>query len=177
MFQLIIIVIAIALTSALVVVTIQYAPWWARSALETEKLVYQSMQQLEDAYDLAVRAADGASPAPIATEADGGLATHFLPYLRFTPAAPGGFAWRYGRHPAGAGRYSNMSYFCLAPVGSALMHEGVLRGVRRVRMLYSIDQTFLARECGATANEYNISAPADLRLTLFVAYTPGITPR
>lgn len=174
MFQLILVVVAIALMSALVVATVQYAPWWTRSALETEKLVYQSMQRLEDAYDLAVRAADGTAPAPISANTDGGLSAHFLPYLKFTPAAPGGFVWKYGRHPEGAGRYSNMDYFCLTPVDQALMQEGVLRGVRKVRSLYSVDQTFLADECGATSNADNVSAPADLKLTLYVAYTPGV---
>jgi hypothetical protein len=176
MFSLILIIVSIALVSALVLATVQFVPWWVRSAADTERVLLASMPRLENAYDVAVRAADGVSPVPDAEAPDGGLATHFLPHLRFTPAAPGGFSWVYGRHPVDASRYSGMSYFCLRPSTGVAMQEGVLRGAQRVRVLYSPDQVFLAPACGATANASAPQAPATLALTMFVAYTPGVTP-
>ena len=57
MFQLILVVIAIALTAAMVVASINYIPWWYKSAADTEQSMRSSMSRLEQTYDVVVRAA------------------------------------------------------------------------------------------------------------------------
>lgn len=175
MMQLIITIVAIALTVLLTIATISYVPWWHKTAGDTEQLMRSSMSRLESVYDVAVRAANGMAPS-VTLEADGGLSTNFLSFLTFTPAAPPGHTWVYGVHANDGSRYANLNYFCLQPTaGYSGTTEGVYRGIERARSLYSQDQVFLSDRCDATADwSRPTTFPVPMHVTLFVAYTPGI---
>jgi len=173
MFNLVIVIITIALTAALALASINYLPWWTKSASDVDTVARTSMNQLERAYDVTVRAANGTAPAPTG-DADGGLMSQFGPVLRFTPVAPAGFSWRYGRYSGTDPRYANLDYFCLTPTATGKgASEGVYRGFQRARNLYSREQVILAASCGATADGAKPTMyPAPVSVTMFVLYTP-----
>ncbi|VTU41908.1 MULTISPECIES: hypothetical protein [unclassified Variovorax] len=174
MFQLILTVMAIALTSALVMVSINYLPAWRGAARDVEQQVRTALPQLEEAYDAATRAAGGVPPAVLAAS-DGGFSAQFLPLLRFAPAAPAGYVWTYGQHGDDGSRYANLNYFCLAPTRAGL--QGVGRGLYRGVSAFSRDQAFVNTSCGATVTQAapsNWNAAPARAVTFYVAYTPGV---
>ena len=176
MFQLILAVISIALISALVLVTVNYTPGWLRSAQVVEEQLRKNLPLLESTFDVVVRAADGVTPAVAGAEADGGLSSNFSTAMVFSPTAPSGFRWVYGTHAVDSSRYSGMAYFCLKPDSGPQLTQGVWAGAGRIRSAYPPDQLFLGATCGEASNIATPSTfPADGVLTLFVAYTPGIS--
>ncbi|MNR71574.1 hypothetical protein D3C71_22050 [compost metagenome] len=173
MFQLLLAVMAIALTASLTAVAVNYLPTWQGAAATTADQLTRALPQLEQAYDAAVRANDGVAPAPTG-EADGGAVSIFRPILRFMPATPPGFQWVYGRQADDGSPQAGLHFFCMAP--SQPLTEGVGRGLYRAMATFSPDQAFINTGCGS-----NVSAapPADWRaaqraVTFYVAYTPGI---
>lgn len=175
MVQLIITIFAIALTAAIVVASVNYLPWWYRTANITEESLIKTMSVLEQTYDVAVRAADGVAPAVIETDADRGLMANFGDLLKFTPLAPSGYTWTYGVHGDDGSRYANLGYFCLKPVGEGAS-EGVARGIMRTRNAYSPEQVVVASTCGANSSDPTPSEyPAPLHVTMYVVYTPGVS--
>lgn len=174
MFQLILVVIAIALTAAMVIASINYIPWWYKSAADTEQTMRSSLSRLEQTYDVVVRAANGQAPSTT-SEADGGLMSQFGHALKFTPAAPAGYTWVYGLYPDDGSRYANLNFFCLTPTGGGAS-EGVYRGLERARAVYSREQVVLSTQCGHTTDWAKPSSyPAKVHMTVFVQYTPGVT--
>lgn len=175
MFQLIITIAAIALTSALLAVSINYIPGWYKSAADTEAVARKSLLLVEQAYDVATRAANGAPPSTTGA-ADGGFTSNFQPVLKLLPAAPPGFEWRYGQATGASAPWSGLHYFCLEFTKNAEgAGEGAWRGMQRVAALYSNQQLVLSSVCGGTeASATPTAYPAPLAVTLFVAYTPGI---
>lgn len=176
MFQLIAVVIAIALAAALAVVSINYLPTWQKLAGEVDKQTRITVSSLEQAYDVAMRATDGIAPA-VTGASDGGFAEGFLPVLRFLPAHPTGYAWVYGVRPTDGTPWSNLNYFCLSPItGSNGATEGVLRGLMRAQQNSSDYQFFISAACGDSTNWATpATLPALAHVTFFVAYTPGLS--
>lgn len=174
MIQLVIVIITIALTAALALASINYLPWWHRTANDAEQATRTSMAQLEQAYDTTVRTANGVAPAPTG-DPDGGLMSQFGAALRFTPVAPPGYTWTYGHYSGSDSRYTNLDYFCLTPTNTGA-GEGVYRGLERARTIYSRDQAILGAQCGDTVDMAQpTSYPAPVKLTMFVLYTPQVT--
>lgn len=174
MFQLISSVMAIALMSALVLVSINYLPAWQARARDTEQQMRRVLPQLEQAYDALTRSADGIAPATMA-DSDGGFTAQFMSTLQFVPAAPAGYKWTYGQRAADSSRYANMNYFCLAPTKPTAESTG--RGLYLAAGAYSRDQIVISTACGADAwsaqpKEWGTVKTA---VTFYVAYTPGIS--
>ena len=174
MTQLIITIIAIALTAALVLASISYVPAWYGFSNTAQKQVSAAMPLLEQTYDVLTRAAGGTPPA-VQGGSDGGFRSLFLPTLKFAPAAPAGYTWVYGQHANDGSRYANLNYFCLSPLGST--SEGVGRGIYRAAGVFSADQMFINSGCGATST---LGQPGNWKgisraVTFYVAYTPGVT--
>ena len=176
MSQLVITVIAIVLTAMLAMATINYLPWWYKTASDTEIATRTSLVKLEQTYDVATRAAGGVPPTPT-TDDDGGFAAHFLPIIKFTPALPTGYEWVYGKQPADGTKYAGLNYFCMRPVGSVKMDKGVYVGIKRAKVTFPADQVFLSENCDSSTTNAPEPAefPAPLRVKLFVNYVPGIT--
>ncbi len=172
MFQLILTIAAIALTSALLLASINYIPWWYKSASDTEEGVRKGLVLVEQAYDVATRTANGVPPST-----EGGFSGAVLPVLKLLPVAPAGFEWRYGRAQGAPAPWTNLDYFCLEyTADDGMAGEGVWRGVQRVRGLYSAQQLVIADQCGATVSSASPSSyPQKLAVTLYVVYTPGIS--
>ena len=174
MFQFLIALFASALTGLLLAASINYIPWWFKIATDVETTTRSSLTRLEQAYDVATRAGNGVSPA-VTAEPDGGFRSNFLPVLQLMPAAPAATAWQYGQHAQDGGPFAGLHYFCLAGT-SAGVDEGTWRGVNRARAGFSDEQVFVGASCGATASDALPSGfPAPLALTMFVAFTPGIS--
>jgi hypothetical protein len=177
MFQLILTVIAIALSAAQLLAGLNYTPAWTRTAADTDLVTRASLQTLEQAFDIATRANSGTSPV-VTTDSDGGLAANFLPIVKFTPAAPAGFRWVYGQHANDGTRYVGMYYFCMLPVsGNSGASQGVYRGVLRSMTIFPSDQAFVNTGCGAVTNYATPTTfPANMALTLYVTYVQPIAP-
>ena len=174
MFQLIITLVAIALTAAMGAVTVNYLPSWSGASVSVERQVRTSLPLLENAYDVATRTADGTAPSVLA-QPDGGFSANFLPLIKFAPPAPGGYSWRYGQHPDDGSHYANLHYFCLAPEGR--LSEGVTRGLYRGIAEFSRDQAFVHTTCGVPATlpmPTGDWASSPRVITFYVAYVPGI---
>lgn len=176
MVQLIITLFAIGLTAALAVASINYLPWWRSTAADTAATLKSTLVLLEQGYDVAVRARDGLAP-PITPAVDGGLAEGFLPILRFTPPAPPGYAWVYGKYAGTDPSYAELNYFCLTPAEpGAGLSEGIYRGIARTMPQFSADQLFVSDECGATSSTGTpMEYPYAGHLTFYVMYSPGIS--
>lgn len=177
MFQLILTIISIALTVAMLTASINYIPWWHKTANDTEETMRRSLRQVEQAYDVATRAANGEAPA-VQGSADGGFSANFQPVLKLLPAAPPGFTWRYGKNSATEGTWAGLNWFCLEYTADEDgASQGSWKGAQRVQALYSADQLTLSGSCGSTSQGPAPSDfPAPLAVTLYVAYVPGLTP-
>lgn len=174
MFQFLIALFAIALTGILLAASVNYIPWWYKTASDVEATTRSSLTRLEQAYDVATRAANGLPPG-VTAEPDGGFSSNFLPVLQLMPAAPGATSWRYGQHLEDGGPFAGLHYFCLAGTAAGV-DEGTWRGVNRARAIFSEEQVFVGAGCGATSSDALPSGfPAPLALTMFVAFTPGIS--
>ena len=178
MFQFILVVLAIALSAAQLLVGLNYTPAWIKTASDTNLMARTSMQTLEQAFDIATSANSGTSPT-VTTAADGGLATNFLPIIKFTPAAPQGYQWVYGQHPNDGTYYANMYYFCMQPAtgNSQGATQGIYRGVQNAMSIFPTNQVFANTTCGATAS-YGTPAsfPIQMALTMYVTYVPPVSP-
>lgn len=176
MIQLIITIVAIALTAALLAASVNYLPWWQKYASDTESVVRTSAPLLEQAYDVVVRQANGVAPS-VGAGADGGLMSNFGSVLKLPPAAPQGFTWKYGVKSGGSAPWAGLNYFCLEYTDEAEgAPVGAWQGLRRAAAVFSPQQYVLGNSCGDTTSVGTPSEyPAPLALTLYVAYTPGIT--
>lgn len=174
MHTLILAILAIALTSALLMSSLSYLPAWQGAAQVNAELVQTGFARLERAYEVYAQA-NGDTPAAPTGAADGGLVANFGALLGFVPRAPDGYAWSYGQRPVDGGTYSGMHYFCLAPVNTSAGSEGVARGILRLRQVVPQDQVVFSDACAATSDW---SAPADypqpLHATYYVIYVPGM---
>lgn len=170
MSQLVLVILAIGLTSALLMATINYMPSWQPVALETQRQVVSGFDKLERAYHLKTRVNGGTPDAPT-TDPDGGLAQHFVHYYGFLPRPPAGYDWRYG-YDAGL----NLNWFCLYPTGAGAS-RGVFEGMKRAATSFSVEQFYLhaggVSSCGSTAAQPAPSSfPALVTITFFVRYIP-----
>lgn len=175
MSQLVITVIAILLSAAATMVSVNYLPFWSESQSESQAQAKLAMAKLESAYNLTVQANNGTAPAPT-NASDGGLMANFGGYLKFPPAAPPGYSWSYGQQAADGSAYSGMDYFCLAPQSGAKgLNLGQYRGILNASKIYSSAQAVVSTAgCGAETAALPSSFPANFYLTFYVTYTPGV---
>jgi hypothetical protein len=176
MFQLILAIVAIALSAAQMLAGLNYTPAWVKTASDTDLVARTSMQTLEQAFDIATSANSG-TPPTVTAAADGGLATNFLSIIKFTPAAPQGYQWIYGQHANDGSRYANMYYFCLSPTAGAQATQGIYRGIQRSMSIFPADEVYVNTGCGATVDYATpTSFPASMALTMYVSYVQPISP-
>lgn len=190
MVQLIITVIALSLTAATLLVTVNYLPSWVPVAKDTEALVESGARTLEDAFLLRSEDAGGVPPGGADVDGlqlDGGLSNNFQGYYSFLPPAPMGYAWTYGwtseaqliadGYPGNT--TDGLYWFCLYPTGAGAS-EGQYRGFLRAQRMFSTEQMFLnaggASTCGRPFNVAAGGYPAPVVITLFVRYVPDERP-
>lgn len=172
MVQLILTILAISLTAATVVASLNYLPWWYRTANDTEQVLRTSLRQLERAYKADARN-NGGAPAEVTADEDGGLEANFRAVLRLIPSAPTGFQWSYHQRPMDGSIWEGLHYFCLSTDGGA--SDGEWRGLKRLENLYSSEQYIVADSCGASApSAVPESLPAPVSVTFYVTYIPGV---
>lgn len=173
MVQLIITVIAIALAAAAALVTVNYSPWWAQSVAESEASVRTALRKLETVYIASARTAAASALDPNAN-ADGGLMAIYGGLLGFTPGAPVGYTWTYGKKGT-TGAYANTHYFCLQPNGTVTgRDESAARALMRAAHGFSAEQYVLAENCGAEVSEDVSDAAVVPVLTFYVKPLPDV---
>lgn len=172
MVQLIISVMAIALTALTVLASISYIPWWYKKAADTDQVLRASLTQLEKGYKAATRTSAGVAPTATGT-GDGGFDANFRPVLGLLPRAPGAFTWSYHQHPADSSAWAGLNYFCLTSTEDG--SEGEWHGFKRAGAVFSAEQYVVSDTCGDTTSAALPSSyPAPLALTFFVTYVPGV---
>lgn len=172
MVQLIISVMAIALTALTVLASISYIPWWYKKASDTDQVLRTSLVAVEKAYKAAARNNAGIPPAATGT-GDGGFEAAFRPVLGLLPNAPRDFSWSYHVHPMDGTTWEGLNYVCLTSSEDA--SEGAWMGFKRAGALFSSEQYVLSDSCGDTTNSALPSSyPAPLALTFYVTYVPGV---
>jgi len=173
MTQLIITVLAIALTALTVLASLNYLPWWYQGAADTDHFLRGGMGALERGYKTLARDNAGVPPA-VTADTDGGFETNFRPLLRLLPNAPEGYSWSYHQRPMDGSLWEGLNYFCLsAPAGGATIAEW--KGVKRATALYSSEQAVVSDVCGASVNAATPTGfPAPFALTFYVTYVPGV---
>lgn len=174
MVQLIIVILSIALTSLMTVAMVDYLPAGPEASPAQVRTLTNAGINLEEAYYYATKANGGVAPAPT-TAVDGGLMANFGALLTFAPAPLPGFTWSYGQHPNDGSAYANMDYFCMQPLTNANGNRYALLSAKQAGAAFSSSQYLLAGSCGAVANAAS-ATPAQLFLTLYVAYNPNIAP-
>lgn len=170
MHQLIITVMAIALSSILVMVGVNYIPWGFKERDQMTEVIQTSLPKLENAYDIVTAANSGTPPASQAT-ADGGFANNFLPTLKFTPATLPGYSLRYGTYAGTNTRYTGLNYFCMTT--SRITTEIAYKALLKAKNQFSPDQYFVSTSCGDTSNASGYHNNTSYQLTFFVAYVPN----
>ena len=171
MIQLIITIVAIALTAVVLAASVSYIPWWYKTASDTQEVVHRSLLTMEQAYNVAARANNGTPPPVLPTQADGGFVTQFQPVIQLLPPTPPNFRWRYGLNSA-----LNLNWFCLENLEPGGANEGAWRGVNRARSIFSPQQFVVSGSCGSSVSDPAPSSyPAPLTITYYVAYVPGIS--
>lgn len=172
MIQLVLTILAIVLFSAMLAATMNYAPWWYKTANEANEQFTVAFKTMESAYDLAVRANEGIAPQ-VTSDPDGGFTALYQPLIKFTPSLPRGFSIKYGINASEGSTWSGLNWFC---VSADSTNEGVWRGLMRTKGIYSPDQLFVNTACGATSNmDLSSTTPqGPVAVTLYVAYIPGL---
>lgn len=170
MLQIVMVIMAIALSAGVLAVSINYMPFWRIASEDAYQLGRNGFTALEQAYKAYARDNAGAVP-PATLEVDGGIIA-FKPYYSFLPKAPSGFAWKYGYSAT-----QNLNYFCLYPTGAGGT-EGVFRGLKRLHGVFSDEQYFIAAggsaECGTIGIDPAFTTwPRAFVATYFVRYVPN----
>lgn len=174
MVQLIIVILAIALTSVLTVATVSYLPAGPTASPAQVRTLTNTGINLQQAFYYATKANSGTPPATT-TAADGGLMADFGSLLTFPPIPLPGFTWIYGQHPNDGSAYANMYYFCMEPTASANGNRFAVNSTQQAGAAFSASQYIMANSCGAIANAA-APTPAQLFLTLYVTYNANIAP-
>lgn len=169
MINLVITLMAIALTGSMVLLTVSYLPAWTGSSEEREALVQSGFDRLEQAHYLRSKST-GVEPSPT-TEADGGLSSLFQAYYSFLPKPLQGFGWKYGRNAT-----NGLNYFCMYANGP--VDQGAWSALRSATRYYSDERYFVhaggEADCGATAHAATPSTfPAQFSATFYVRYVAG----
>lgn len=153
MFQLILVVLAIALASVTAVASINYLNPVPRAAQMQALRLESGFNDLANGYRAYVEA-QGHPPAHL---------SDMTPHYAFTPAAPTGSAWSFGQGGVNnAGRY-----FCLSGTFAPVDIGAILR----LRKVLSPQAYFINTGCGATSNAVPAADAASFTgaVTLWVA--------
>lgn len=170
MFQLIIVVISIALFGLLLLAQINYTPAWTKTVDQQYDVAYKGFTKLASAYDLYANQNAGQGPG---VSADGSLPAALRPYIKFFPLPVRNSTWVYGLAGGSVGQLQQgLHYVCVT--GS--MDESSARALLRLKQVFSSEQYFLnTTGCGLSVNsEPPSNYPETVYATYFLINTPGI---
>lgn len=149
--------------------------FWFASAEQSAHALDRSLTHIARAYDLAVRANNGALPA-VTADSDGGFDVHFGDTLKLGAFTPAGYHWKYGVRGQDGSPWQGLSYVCLEPeAGDNRTTEAVYRGMQMARSGLPASQAVIGSECGSSVNVSLSSFPGQVAFTFFLKYTPGVT--
>jgi hypothetical protein len=169
MMQLILVVLAIALTASYLLISINYinpANLGTSSATNYGKLTIAGFEAMQNGYKKAttpLSTAFGMTPStPLTDRAAptviGGL---LLPVL---PAAPPGYGWSYGGNSA---TYNN--WVCLSPLGGNPTTQAIYSGLIKAGTRFSTSYSVTSGACGSTASSAPpVGFPAAYSATLWL---------
>lgn len=170
MFQLIIVVISIALFGLLLMAQINYTPAWTKTVDQQYDVAYKGFTKLASAYDLYANQNSGQGPA---VSGDGALPAALRPYIKFFPIPVRNATWSYGLAGASVGTLQQgLHYVCT----SGQIDESAARALVRLQQVFSSEQYFInTTGCGLS---FNSAMPAEYPSTVYATYflinTPGI---
>ena len=185
MLQLILVVLAIMLTSAYLLIIVNFvhpANLGTNSATSYGDMTVSGFESLQEAYKKATSPAASAfgvlptsplvdQPAPPVNGGaiDGGLSAGFMPqYLHALPAAPAGYIWAYGGNNT-----TGVNWFCLSPAPGLgnVTSEAVYRGLVKAQSRFNGHFAITAggqSTCGSTSSSPPpVGYPADYVATLY----------
>lgn len=163
MFQLILVIISIALTAAIVLVSINYLNPEVKQAKEIGQRIAMELQDVEQVYDNAVNLSEGVPP-PVTLDADGGFQSVFLPVLKFKPKLVPGYNISYGKLPSLPSIYSELNYVCIYPENTSKYSSVVGRALFNTKNEFAEGQALLVSSCADPLNTQtaNLSTPPSL---------------
>jgi hypothetical protein len=175
MSDLIITIIAIVMQAANLFALLSYQTHWSQSYPEYARSFAASLSSFETGYFAYATAHGGVGPTPTGA-ADGGLSQlqSPTPYLNALPAAPTGYAWKYGSN--------GNNYVCLYAVdGVRQTAEDIYRAMVRVKAFLPDAQLVISTgttSCGTLTGITGkpSSFPLALSFTYFLLYVNGQSP-
>ena len=150
MSQMIITLLAIALASVSIAMSIRYIPADQGRALDLQEAVSRDLARVERAYDVLHYEGGGVVPVVVSSQSDGGFRFYFESKLRFLPGSLGGYSWSYGVSPVQPGSlYSGLGYVCMDG-GAGTLSGAWQVALERLKKDYPAGQLVYGGGCGAT---------------------------
>lgn len=171
MFQLILVIISIALTAAIVLVSINYLNPEKKQIKEVSQKVVLEIQDIAQVYDNTVNLSEGVAP-PVTMDADGGFQTIFLPVLKFKPKLIPGYEISYGKLPALPNNYSNMNYVCISPKNGMTYTAFSGNALLNVKNEFPDGQAMLVSSCSDPLNTVTANLSVAPSLAVFLRTIP-----
>lgn len=167
MFQLILTVLAIALTGSLIAISINVAPTWLPAFHRAEPVLLKGFCRLEQAADAEILKRKRV-PKAQEDRSDGGLAPLFGARYTYLPAALPGSEWRFGTRKIGK---RMRGYICLDASQTGL-NEGSYRALHSLAKQLPPGQFVWGGQCGQGKSVRDVEAyPVMGAATLYL--TPG----
>ena len=174
MSELVITLIAIVMQAANLFALLNYQTHWSQAYPEFARSFASSLSSFENGYFSYAAANGNVGPTPT-IQTDGGLSQLQTPtaYLNTLPAAPTGYAWKYGAN--------GDNYVCLyAADGVRQTSEDIYRAMVRIKAFLPDSQLVISAGTTSCGTLTNISKPASfptaLTFTFFLHYTAGQLP-
>lgn len=189
MYTLLISIFAIVLEALCLFALLSASPNWAKTAPDISRVIAAGLSTGDMAFYRYAAANNGAALAPTAAT-DGGLSNFRSPvaYSAFTPPAPLGYAWKYGKDNA-----LNQYYLCMYSVsGAPVATEDVYRAMKRLQRLLPWEQYVIHPGPNTTCGVQSAGSldpasvptdlaapsvfPANLTVTYWLKYLPNQKP-
>lgn len=171
MFQLVLVIISIALTAAIVLVSINYLNPEVKQAKDLGLKIAVQLQDVSQIYDNAVNLSEGVAP-PITAAADGGFESIFLPVLKFKPKFSPGYDISYHKMPALSNVYSDLNYICVYPKVTSQYSTIAGKSLLNAKNEFAEGQALLVTSCSDPLNTQTTDTSTPLSLVVFLRSIP-----
>lgn len=171
MFQLVLVIISIALTAAIVLVSINYLNPEAKQAKDLGQKIALQLQDVSQVYDNTVNLSEGTAPA-VTTAEDGGFESAFLPVLKFKPKFPPGYDISYAKMPPLSSIYSELNYICIYPKVPSQYSAIAGKSLANAKNEFAEGQALLVTSCSDPLNTQTTDVSTAPSLVLFLRSVP-----
>lgn len=152
MTQLIITLIAIALSSVMMITGYVMETTKKPGKIASEAYTYiNSAKVLENAFRVRYDLGNGQKD-PATQTADGGVEEYTKNLIDFIPEAPPGYSWSYGVQGNSSGIYSNLPYLCLKRNQPSPPRDSMKHVAEYMKLNAGKDQVQYGSQCGVTSS-------------------------